>query len=339
MLERSGRKHLTVSWYLPSTEGNYDRQIASVWIRCLQLIPYLETYGISCHLNLLSRVPDVAIFLRRYSIMDVAAARFFKLIGTKVVVDVVANYYEPLSNIGKGVGVCTSKQRTAFLKMHEYADEVWCVSPYLTEQASSYHGQAYFVSDSIDLNHFNQVKADFPKNRPLRLGWSGVAAKSQDLNLLAPLLKEKSCELLVVSDRNPQLQVPYIYRPWSHARFPHDIVECDLCVAPRTIATEYDRSHSLFKVGVFMSEGVPVVASPVPSYRLVLTQGDSGLLCEDIDGMLGAIRDCIDDRDRLIGWSAGARERIAPYSSAHIAEQVAMRLHSLVGFETEFKKS
>ena len=43
---------------------NYDRVLASVWLRCLQLIPYLEEQGILCRINDFSANSDISIFVR-----------------------------------------------------------------------------------------------------------------------------------------------------------------------------------------------------------------------------------------------------------------------------------
>ena len=40
---------------------NYDHVSASVWLRCLQLIPYLEEKGIRCRINDFSAESDIAI--------------------------------------------------------------------------------------------------------------------------------------------------------------------------------------------------------------------------------------------------------------------------------------
>jgi glycosyltransferase involved in cell wall biosynthesis len=305
--------------------------MASVWIRCLQLIPYLEELGISCHLNLHTRVPDVAIFLRRYGRSDLFLAKTLRMLGARVVLDIVANYYEPNCPNPAGVGVCSPKAREHFLKLHDIADEVWCVSPYLVEQASRYHPRVIFVSDSIDFRHYSQVKEEFGNTLPFRLGWSGVAAKADALKQVKPLLMDSGFELLVISDQRPDLDMPFLFRRWSYQRFPLDIVQCDLCVAPRAVATSYDHSHSLYKVGVFMAEGVPAIASAVPSYRLVLNDGAAGKLCENPESMLEEIRKCSANRDMLTSWSQVARQRMKEYSCDRIAAQIARKIHDLAG--------
>lgn len=331
MANTEADKPLTVSWYVPSTDPDFNSQIASVWIRCLQLFPYLEKHGISCRLNMYTRVPDVAIFLRRHDLSDILLAKSLRMLGVRIVLDVVANYYEPDSSNSAGFGGCSPKARTHFLKFHDIADEVWCVSPYLTKLAYRYHSRVNFVSDSIDFMHFSMVKKKFNGEGPLRLGWSGVSVKADALNQLKPLLLEPGFELLIISDQPPVLDIPFVYRRWSYQRFPSDIIECDLCVAPRVVTTSYDRAHSIFKVGVFMAEGVPAVASEVPSYRLVLDDGAAGKLCENSEAMINDIRDCAADRGFLSSWSEVARTRMLNYSSDRIAAQIAGQLRELVG--------
>ena len=72
---------MKISWFIPPNPINryipdllskririgyykYDRVPASLWIRCLQLIPYLEELGINCRVNDFSASSDISIFVR-----------------------------------------------------------------------------------------------------------------------------------------------------------------------------------------------------------------------------------------------------------------------------------
>ncbi len=324
-----GKNH--ISWMIPSSSRNPDKQLASVWIRALQIKPYLEHYGFKCALNNYFFYPEIAIFLRRYEQEDVELARRLKNKGTKIVLDVIVNYFEVYPPHPDGYGGCSKKQNSSFMALVELADEIWCVSPFLKSLADKYHPNVIFISDSVDRKHFSKQKyyQDNSQN-PLHLGWSGVSVKSRSLEIFKPWIVNNKTSLLIISDKPPKLNVPYEFRKWAYKRFPEDIISCDICVAPRIIIDEkYDSGHSLFKIGVFMAEGVPVLASPIPSYELLLKNDKGGHICKTLDEWNEYIEKCLKNIELLKKWSSEAKEVIKPYLTENIAKLVVSRIKNL----------
>ena len=62
--ESSLSKSDSISKLLRLGYYNFDKVSASVWLRCLQLIPYLEEKGIRCRINDFSSESDISIFVR-----------------------------------------------------------------------------------------------------------------------------------------------------------------------------------------------------------------------------------------------------------------------------------
>lgn len=321
-----GRKR-NVVWMIPSSSKNPDRQLASVWIRCLQIIPYLANMGLTCSVNRTFPSPDVAIFLRRYSDEDVRLASRLKQKGTRIILDVVVNYFEVYPPHPLGYGGCLKEQNYNFMKLVELADEIWCVSPFLKSLAEKYHPCTVFVSDSIDETHFSyRKKFTGLISRPLRLGWAGVSVKAHVLNMFKPWVDEGGVALCVISDKPPGLDVPYEFRKWAFKAFPADIVDCDLCVAPRDVRDNYDRGHSLFKIGVFMSEGVPALAGDVPAYELILGERRGGHICRGQEEWKMCLRKYSSDNQALQKMSEEAIKELEPYLTVNVSKQVMERI-------------
>ncbi|MBI2554624.1 MAG: glycosyltransferase, partial [Candidatus Rokubacteria bacterium] len=80
---------------------------------------------------------------------------------------------------------------------------------------------------------------------------------------------------------------------------------------------------SLFKIGVFLAEGVPALASPVPSYREVLIPERTGLLCDSLRDWEEALDRVREDRELLRRWSAEAHEAMRPYLTEAVARRYA----------------
>jgi hypothetical protein len=88
------------------------------------------------------------------------------------------------------------------------------------------------------------------------------------------------------------------------------------------VKNEYDLGHSLFKIGVFMSMGIPAIAGPVPSYSLLIGDGQAGAICHSMDDWYKYLNDYIvDDTARLLAGGI-AREKMISYLTPSIATQV-----------------
>ena len=261
---------------------------ASMWIRCLQLIPYLEEKGIRCTVNDPGEDVDINVFVRWQDRRAFELARDRHSRGQKVVFDLVVNYFDPaeVSGLGK---VVTPRHRAEVLRMLSVADGVTCASRNIAERAREFHPTVEYVPDSIDARHFSLRKnlQDFSRPR-LRAIWSGVSVKARELEPILPLLAERDIELVVLSDRRQRLRLggrawrrgyPQRFMRWDYQTFPSQILEGDFCLVYRVVDNTYNSGHSLFKIGVFLAQGVPAIASPVPSYREVLADGEAGLMC------------------------------------------------------------
>ena len=129
---------------------------------------------------------------------------------------------------------------------------------------------------------------------------------------MLPRLDKRGIPLVVVSDAKPALSIPFEFVRWRHATAPRDLLRGDVCIAPRDVDNAYNRGHSFFRIGVFLAQGVPVIAGPVPSYAEVLRPGDNGLVCATGPEWDAALDAVMEDRARLGRWSGAAVAAMAP---------------------------
>ena len=61
---------MIINWFLPTTSRDFNNMSASVWIRALQLFPYLEKKKNKNIVNEEESQADISIFVRRQSIFD-----------------------------------------------------------------------------------------------------------------------------------------------------------------------------------------------------------------------------------------------------------------------------
>ena len=164
--------------------------------------------------------------------------------------------------------------------MLDAADAVTCASPFIRDRVATRHPRAHYVPDSIDAAHFAGRKTWSRRAGPLRAIWSGTSVKAHELLPALRLLGDAGYRTTLLTDADPGLGVCCDIRRWAHASFPSDILEGDVAISYRASADSYDAGHSAFKLAVMMFQGVPALASPLPSYEALLADG-GGLVCRD----------------------------------------------------------
>ncbi|MBI4178152.1 methyltransferase domain-containing protein [bacterium] len=324
---------LRVTWFIPGDHRNYNAMPASVWIRCLQIIPYLEPLGVNSTINDPAAPADVCVFVRRQDDAAFDLARRMKDRKIPVVFDLCANYFDE-TGLLEGVYGSTRERVREASRMAGLADAITCASTYIAERASRLHGVVRVFPDTVNFGHFNLRKnpADFV--RPgLRAVWSGVSVKASDLRPILPILRKNKISLTIISDRRPDLDDPFEFLPWRYETFPRDILRGELCLAPRKTDNPYDLGHSHFKIGVFLAQGVPAIASPVPSYRDVLGAPPCGQLCEDAESWNRTIAAVTAERGMMAEWSRAALEKMKSHSTERIALEYRKFFETIGGTE------
>jgi glycosyltransferase involved in cell wall biosynthesis len=312
---------LTVTWFVPVGHRDYDRMPASVWIRCLQLHPFLERLGVRCLINDRRARADVAVLVRMQDGRALELARELRAAGTRVIFDLCVDYLDVTGLLGEGYGV-TERHRQECLAMLDVVDAVTTASAFIAGRVVEHHPRVVYIPDSIDRQHFRHTKTyPEPSGAPPTAIWCGVAVKAPDLEPILPMLRARKIPLVVVADRRPRLSAPFEFVRWRHATAPHDLLRADVCVAPRLLDTSYNLGHSFFKIGIFLTQGVPAVASPVPSYAEVLRAEQTGLVCTSPEEWEAALDRLLADPQILARWSPAAVEAMRPYWSENLAPE------------------
>lgn len=338
---------MKINWFIPSTSfhryvpaviqksfklgySDFNRLSASVWIRCLQLIPYLEELGIKSTINDERASGDIAIFVRSQDDQTLERLKRQKSRGKKIIFDQCVNYFDPYQ-VQEGNYGSSEQQKDEIHQMLEEADLFTCASDFIAQRAMSEGYNAKYVPDSVDLRHFylEKPKKDFFQSK-ISTVWSGQACKANDLYPIIPFLKKHDIPLVIIADYRPQLEIDFKFIPWKYETFPESILQGEICLSPRRIDNPYDKGHSSFKIGVFMGQGVPALASPVPSYQELLSVTGAGRICDDLAAWDDAISQIVSERDKIWNWSQAALGKMEPYSTAAVSKQYSKLLHELV---------
>lgn len=338
---------MRINWFLPVNHTDYNRMSASVWIRCLQLLPHLARLGVESVINRPERPADFAIFVRLQdrSILPIMAQQ--RKQGASVIFDMVVNYFEP-SGLVAGLGEPVSAEQVATVgQLVQAADAITCASRFIAERAGAVHNNVFVVPDSIDFDHFRHTisPAAFEKKR-LTAVWSGVAKKSLELEQLLPLLARHKIDLKIISDRRPpfarwgrqikgrlQTGTPHIsFSRWHYRTFPQEIATAQIGLSPRALDSPYNRGHSSFKIAVLMAQGLPILSSSVPSYLDLMgpkANPVGGRICDSVAEWEQVLADIVANRERLQRWHQEAIAAAEQISTQRIAQTLHTTLTSL----------
>lgn len=184
---------------------------------------------------------------------------------------------------------------------------VCCSSQLVREQRESYGDKAVLVKDPYEDFPIKHNIDHNPKR--LRVGWSGMSGNAPWAELLKPVVEEQGMEYIEISNR------PESTHQWDINSWFYHLASCDVCVCPQAHWEAMGKSN--VKVTTAMALGIPVLASPIPSYEEILTSGSNGFICHEIGDWganLAKLRD-IEIRKEMVSHYGEALE---PYSSDRV---------------------
>ena len=262
------KKKLKRIGFIFQNSGSYYNAMASTRLRCFDIINFFKNskiYIVSEYSE--KEYFDIVIFQKCFSENDYNLANKLKNIGVKIILDINVNYIENYGNI---LDVVNDNHRRNIEKMLELVDYVITSSEKLEEIYSKHHKKVFCIEENVQNNFFKKRKIH-KGNDEATLVYCGFSAKAKELYLIADVLKRLLCEyrikLLFISEQDPKIDIiPYEFIKYKQQELPKQLLCGDIKLAPRILDNSYNIGHSFTKVAYPMSVGLPVVASPVPSY-------------------------------------------------------------------------
>ena len=95
----------------------------------------------------------------------------------------------------------------------------------------------------------------------------------------------------------------------------------DLMIAPRQLNSIYNLSHSHFKINLFLSQGIPVVASPLPSYFEVLKSDVNGKFFNNLKEFESIVTFLQQNPSVISKWSRAAIKHSKKFSTRNVVKK------------------
>lgn len=202
--------------------------------------------------------PDVVIFMS-FGEEELDLAKFAKSKGKYLVHDYSENI--------RGIPVLEETK-----KLCDYL--ACCSTALATIEGKTYGSKAIIIKDPYE--DFPVIKNPSYSNKKLKVVWSGMGGNAPLVeNLLKPIVLGAGMDFVEISNR-PQSTIQ-----WNIADWYKNMAECDICICPQDHWNYPCKSN--VKVTTAMALGLPVLASPLLSYRETITNGENGFICNTLE--------------------------------------------------------
>ena len=277
-----------VAFYIDDIKP-YNKALASIRMRCYDIIEYFEKVGIHAELYKPFKKYDVVIFTKTCTNRSVEVAKKLKEKGTAVYFE---SYCEYLDDATKD-----NQEKRNILATMALADIVGVSSDVQQETFSKFHDHVIMIPESVHDNFFKHEKEHVQKDKPV-LVYCGYSHKAKDTLIISDVLKrlqkEKQCEILYLCEKDPELQgFDYRYMKYDQKKIYEQFLEGDIMIAPRPMSERGMNAHSFTKAAYPLAVGLPTVASPMPSYM-----NSPVILCDTDEEWYRILSELIEDVDK-----------------------------------------
>ena len=299
----------SVAWLLL---GN--RTVGSSRIHGINVHKYLLTKGIRSKIVQSSTKMNPSLFISALRCVMILISRPNVLIFQKVY-DHKAIQFAKVANL---FGI-----RTIFLQSDLFDTEmvmatqlIVVTSDYLKQYYDrKYNTNAVVIEDALEIDT-SLVKQHTSKDK-IQIIWMGHKDNWATLQIIYKALAQLSDESLYLKtiSNHPGADVQ-----WCLDSVYDEIMTADIAVIP-TGNDEWANAKSNNRLTMFMAMGIPVVASPIPAYKHIITQGHNGFLAESIEDWANSFL-CLKDVELRKKIGLAARNSVLPkYTIENIGNQ------------------
>lgn len=270
---RLDNKKIKVGFAIEGAPQPYNKVMASTRLRAYDIIKYLnQTSKFSAELykNWKEHKYDVVIFQKYFNHKAYKLANRLRSKGIKIILDINVNYYEKSNTV-----FVHENQRKDIFSFTEVANGIITTTEYLKHIIAKHFSTKSLITipENISENFFKKKKTHGEKE-VIKLLYVGYSVKASEILLLKDVLEElgKKYKLQVffICDKDPKIKFENIsskFIRYEQNKIHLQLMEGDIKVSPRDLEIPYNRGHSFTKIGYPMAIGIPVVASPIDSYK------------------------------------------------------------------------
>lgn len=251
-----------IAFYIDDIK-TYNKAMASIRMRCYDMIEYLETLGIHGELYKPFKKYKAVIFTKTSTDKSVHMAQKLHAKGVKIYYESHCEYLTDTNRM--------NKEKENILKTLEVADIMGTSSEVQQRMFGEFHNHVLMIQESVHGDFFRKGKVHESKKK-ITLVYCGYSSKASDTLSISKVIQrlqmEFGVEMLYICEKDPEIkEFPYRYLYYDQRKIPELLMEGDIMIAPRPMEGIENRAHSFTKAAYPLAVGLPTVASPMPSYR------------------------------------------------------------------------
>ncbi|MFQ3575802.1 MAG: glycosyltransferase [Cytophagales bacterium] len=214
-----------------------------------------------------------------------------------------------------------------WLKFHQKTKLIckwaWKISvgnEYLADYTRQYNQRVIINPTTIDTEKMHNPQL-YKKtlNTKTVIGWTGSHSTITYLNSILPILKkleqEFEFEFLVISNKNPELELrSFKFLKWNKNTEMEDLLKMDIGLMPLS-NDEWSMGKCGFKALQYMALEVPAIVSPVGINTQIIDHQINGFLCESDEEWLNALAELIRNKEKRDQMGKSAREKVINHYS------------------------
>lgn len=198
-------------------------------------------------------------------------------------------------------------------KLCKHAYKVSVGNEYLYHYAHHYNSSIELIPTTIDTENLHNRTRD-KKNEKVVIGWTGTHSTLKYMLDLLPILDTLSnkfeFELLIISDKTPDFERPYLnFVAWNKENEIDDLLKMNVGIMPLT-DDKWSRGKCGFKALQYMSLGIPAIVSPVGVNSEIVDHDINGWICSNWEDWRHTLNNVLEHPEIVSKMSESAREKI-----------------------------
>ncbi|NOT74605.1 MAG: glycosyltransferase family 4 protein [Cyclobacteriaceae bacterium] len=197
-----------------------------------------------------------------------------------------------------------------------------CGNQFLADYALQFNNALIVNPTTIDtIHHHNPDKHPIAQNKnKIIIGWTGSHSTLPYLTPLLPVIetlwkKYPEIELLIIADKNPEWQQPFInFVQWSKDTEIDDLMKIDIGIMPMPNET-WTKGKCGFKALQYMSLKKPALVSPVGVNSEIVDQVVNGFLCSTEEDWIQHLEYLLHHPEARKTMGEKGREKVEKYYS------------------------
>ncbi len=299
----------------------YNKAMASIRMRCYDVMKYFRKHGIPVELYKPFKKYEAVFFSKTCYDSSARIAEKLHQQGTKIYFESFCDYLND-DNI-------QNKEKDNILRILKVADIMGVPSEVQQQVFMKRHRDVRMIPESVDESFFKEKK-QHSSNKNVNLIYCGYSAKAKDTlcvkETIRKIQEEYGSEMIYVCEKDPHIQgIPYRYIPYNQKKIPSLLMQGDIMIAPRPMDGIEHRGHSFTKAAYPLAVGLPVVASPLPSYL-----NTPVILCNTEHEWYDTLKNLIENPDR--------RNQLADQGSRYVKDNYSIDVvgEKYIGILKEF---